>query len=211
MSDILIPSTVITLSDYTVDVRVIFDKVSIAGSYHTTLPIGTLFFSKLFINYFDVTENAIYTASNQQVSYSGGIYNPVVGDQVVLCYCVECPLTLMPEGRPPMQTYCVAPNPLPATLNPGAWNSGVILGGGYKKITVSLETSEPCALFVQRFVDMQGRVAEPNDPQQLAITANQVAVLNIMDSIPFGSFSITVNNTSGLPAQTSNFYVLLND
>lgn len=213
-SDTPVPSVIVTESDYSIEQHVVFDTVASAGGYATTLPVGARLFGKLFINQVDCTPSVAFDATAKALSYTpvAGDYIPDAGDPVVLSYCSEVPLTLFPKESPGLQSYKSPSTPIPQTIAAGgSWNSGVMIGGGYTKISVALTTDQNCALFVTRYVDQNGTVAEPSDPQQLALTANTPGVLNILDNIPFGSFSVRVNNTGTNPANTSNLFILLND
>jgi hypothetical protein len=62
---------------------------------------------------------------------------------------------------------------------------------------------------VQRYIDRPGTIAQ-GSASTASITANTPVVLNITDGKPYQVFSITITNSSGIPANASAFAVLLN-
>src|SRR5438270_6830130 len=96
MSDI--SNTIVTDSDYTVDIECIFDQINVAGQYQTTLPSGVKFFSKLFVNKTDCTSSSTYDPASRILVYSpyASDYVPILGDEVLVLYCINCPITLIP-------------------------------------------------------------------------------------------------------------------
>ena len=90
----------------------------------------------------------------------------------------------------------------------GSIQSDVIPGDGFKVIAVGVTSAEAGAVDVQRYLDLAGTI-----PQGAALTGTLVAgtgvVVNATDGLPFGSFRITVTNTTETAAALTGVIVLL--
>ena len=79
---------------------------------------------------------------------------------------------------------------------------------GFAKITVAAQITQAGSISVQRYVDPAGALPQ-GTPQSAALAANTAAVLNIADGLPFGSFTVTLNNSAGSAATVTAVQVLL--
>jgi hypothetical protein len=90
-----------------------------------------------------------------------------------------------------------------------SWVSDPIISHGFKSVAVSVQTTRAGTLTIQRYLDDTALIPI-GAPITATLAANVQNFVSASDSIPYGSFKITIANTDG--AQTSvisNFGVLL--
>jgi hypothetical protein len=90
----------------------------------------------------------------------------------------------------------------------GNWLSALMTVRSHKNISVGVSSTQAGAINIQRYVDAAGLVAQGAVVTQ-AIAANTPKVLNVMDGLPFQSFTVQITNSSGSTATLSNFALLL--
>ena len=102
------------------------------------------------------------------------------------------------------------PNAVPTTIVKSThWDSGVIACQGYSAIAVSAELSQAGTISIQRYIDPAGTIAI-GAPITQALTANTLGTAAVNDGQPWGSFQVTITNSSGsVDGTLSNFAVLL--
>lgn len=90
------------------------------------------------------------------------------------------------------------PTPPPATIAAsGNWNSGAISASGLNAIAATAKLTQTGQLVLQRYIDAAGTIPIGSD-ETVAMTANTLTSAYIAnDGVPFASFSVQVNNTSG--------------
>lgn len=90
----------------------------------------------------------------------------------------------------------------------GNVKSNIIPSYGWQKGAVGLQSNEPGALSVQRYLDKVGTI-----PVGAVITGTIVASTPVAvtwsDGLPYGSFQVTVTNTGGTQANLTDITVLL--
>lgn len=85
----------------------------------------------------------------------------------------------------------------PATLaGGGVWNSGTLPGNGASALAAAATLSQAGTLTIQRYIDLAGTIAIGGAIAQV-MTADTPATVAVNDGLPFASFSVQVNNTSG--------------
>jgi hypothetical protein len=98
---------------------------------------------------------------------------------------------------------------LPATVGASSSaTSSLIVTEGYGLISVGLTSSQNGTLSVQRYLDAGGTVVQ-GASQQVALTANAAANLDVTDGKPFAAFKVTVTNSGGSTATLSNLAILV--
>jgi hypothetical protein len=90
----------------------------------------------------------------------------------------------------------------------GSFTSGVLPGDGFKTFFIGITSSEPGAITIQRFLDVNGTIVQ-GAANTLALTAGAPAVLSITDGLPYLTFTVTITNTSGSAATVTNFAFIM--
>lgn len=99
---------------------------------------------------------------------------------------------------------------IPASVAAGTpWKSPVLYADGFKLIAVGATLAQAGTISVQRYLDAAGTV--PQGPAVSAtLAANTAGVVNVVDGVPFQSFTVTITNTGSGSAALTAFAVLLN-
>ena len=111
---------------------------------------------------------------------------------------------------PVLQCTPIVPNAKPTQLAAnGNWQSGIIVSGGYKAISVGVTLQHAGTLSMQRYIDEAGLV-----PVGAAISASLTAAtpgyVDVNDGVAFASFQITLTDTSDSTNNVTNLGILLN-
>lgn len=99
-----------------------------------------------------------------------------------------------------------APAPaFPATLDPAggaapSWISN-LMPGGFKSLAVGVTLSRTGTLKINRYIDDKGVVLLKTD--SVALVANTANTLTIVDGLPFGSFTVEIDNTDATGGHTA--------
>jgi hypothetical protein len=100
------------------------------------------------------------------------------------------------------------PVPLPTTLAGGAtWLSGIILGDGYRYITMALTSTQAGTCTIQEYLDIAGSIARV--VSTTSIVANTPLIVDISDLKPFVTLTVSISNSSGSVATLSNVQLIL--
>jgi hypothetical protein len=98
---------------------------------------------------------------------------------------------------------------LPATIaSSGNATSNLIFADGLQLIAIGLTSSQTGVLTVQRYLDDAGSVPQ-GAPITANLTANTAGTLNILDGVPYATFTVAVSNTGGSTANLTNLAILL--
>lgn len=94
----------------------------------------------------------------------------------------------------------------PATIAAnGTWTSGVIRAQDATNVIVAATLSVVGTGTLQRYVDSAGLIAV-GDPITQALTADEAAWWGSGNSMPFGSYTIAIENTTGGVGNLSGVY-----
>lgn len=106
-------------------------------------------------------------------------------------------------------TSPVIPNPIVASIpaTSGTWNSGVIVGDGFRYLTVAVTMSQAGSLVITEYLDLASTIARP--ALSTPIVAATPLIVDIADLKPFVGFSIQINNTGASPGAVTSFAVLM--
>lgn len=100
------------------------------------------------------------------------------------------------------------PTPQPATIAGGGnWNTGLIFSDGYRNISVGVTLSQAGSLVITRYIDRAGTVAQA--ASTTSIVASTALIVNLTDGLPYISYSVQVNNSSGSTGTLSGFAILM--
>ncbi len=100
------------------------------------------------------------------------------------------------------------PTPLPTTIAGGTnWLSGLLLGDGYRYITVTLTSTQAGACVIQQYLDQAGTLPRP--VSTTPIVANTQLIVDISDLKPFVTFTVQFTNTSGSTATLTGVQLIL--
>lgn len=107
------------------------------------------------------------------------------------------------------QLFPTPPTPFPATIAAGVtYNSGPILSGGYPGIAVAAKLNQTGIMTVQRYMDLAGTIPVGDLLSDTMSSGNQ-SVIWANDGVPFASFVVTIQNTSGALGTLSNTSILI--
>jgi hypothetical protein len=102
------------------------------------------------------------------------------------------------------------PVPPPATLAAGiTWNSGIIQSPDAYGVVACGTLDQTGTLTVQRYIDPKG-TAPVGPPIVQAMTASTAAFAGIADGLPYGSYSVAIENTSGTLGNLSKVFTRFN-
>ncbi len=90
----------------------------------------------------------------------------------------------------------------------GNIKSNVIPSNGWQKGAIGISSTEAGNLSAQRYVDQAGTIPI-GAVITAAITANTPLAISWSDGLPYGSFQVTVTNTTGVVANLSDVVVLM--
>ena len=95
------------------------------------------------------------------------------------------------------QIVPVPPTAFPATIAGGAtYSTGVIAGLGYSGLAAAAQLDQAGVLTLQRYIDQAGTIPIGAATTQ-AMSAGVQATVAVRDGLPFSSFIVTIQNTSG--------------
>lgn len=113
------------------------------------------------------------------------------------------------------------PTPLPATIpGSGSWSSGTVFCDGYRILTVGILMTQAGSLVITPYLDSAATMVRTAFITTTSIVANTVLIVDLPTASapgptttqgimpPFGSFTITVNN-SGATATITSFLAIL--
>ena len=100
------------------------------------------------------------------------------------------------------------PNAIPTTLAASStWSSGLIYNDGYRYLTVAVTSSQAGSILVNQYLDTAGTIARPTNTTTL--TASTGVIVDITDLKPFGTYTISVVNSSTLASTLSGFACIM--
>ena len=93
---------------------------------------------------------------------------------------------------------------------PGNGNSvsNVIESYGYPGLTVGVTSDQAGQISVQRYADRAGTIPV-GAAVTASLTANTAASASVADGKPFQSFTVTISDSSGTPANLTGLIILL--
>ncbi len=98
---------------------------------------------------------------------------------------------------------------MPSTVAAGTTaSSAVIVSDGYQRIAVAVTSSQAGTLSLQRYLDQAGSIAQ-GAAISASLSANQPAVINATDGLPFQSLVVSVANSGSAGASLSALVILL--
>lgn len=118
----------------------------------------------------------------------------------------ETPVSL--AGKVQIVSYIAMPTLPIAIVGSGNYTSPLLMADGYQVLTVALTMNQAGTLVITRYIDMAGTMARPLSTT--SIVSGTALIVDITDDLPFVTFTITINNSSGSAASVSAFAIIMN-